>query len=31
MYDFITGKNEDPELKYTILEKIGEGNYGTVY
>ena len=31
MYDFITGKNEDPELKYTILGKLGEGNYGSVY
>ena len=30
MYNFITEK-EDPELKYEIIEKIGEGNYGSVY
>ena len=31
MYDFITTKNEDPELIYEILEKLGQGNYGIVY
>ncbi len=31
MYDFITTKNEDPELIYEILEKLGQGNYGVVY
>ena len=31
MYDFITTKNEDPELIYEILEKRGQGNYGIVY
>ena len=31
MYDFITTKNEDQELIYEILEKLGQGNYGEVY
>ena len=31
MYDFITGKDEDPEKIFEILEKLGQGNYGVVY
>ena len=31
MYDFITGKDEDPEKLFEILEKLGQGNYGIVY
>jgi serine/threonine protein kinase len=29
MYDLIT--NEDPEEKFLLLEKLGQGNYGIVY
>ena len=31
MYDFITGKDEDPENIFEVLEKLGQGNYGSVY
>ena len=31
MYDFITGKDEDPEKIFEVLEKLGQGNYGSVY
>ena len=31
MYDFITEKNIDPEDKFLLLEKLGQGNYGIVY
>ena len=31
MYDFISNQREDPDQKYTILEKLGQGNYGSVY
>ena len=31
MYDFISGKDEDPENIFEILEKLGQGNYGCVY
>lgn len=30
MYNFITEK-EDPEEKFQIIEKLGQGNYGSVY
>ena len=30
MYEFISDK-EDPEKEFDLIEKIGQGNYGTVY
>lgn len=30
MYDFISDK-EDPDKEFDLIEKIGQGNYGTVY
>ena len=30
MYNFITEK-EDPEEKFQIIEKLGQGNYGSVF
>ena len=30
MYDFISDKG-DPDKEFDLIEKIGQGNYGTVY